>query len=240
MKWLTFGGKALSDFGISVDGSQAYLKPSKTFLKYEIPGRNGDIVLAQNRYDNIVIPYKCFVRTGFERKYSELIDYLNSFNDYQKLETSEEPSIYRKALFHSSVTPQTGSFNLSGEFTLNFDCMPQEFLKSGDDPIKIQTGTLVKLINPTYQPSKPMIAVTAQGSGSIMIGGTNVHVNTGAYNSLYIDCETMDCYTISGGVVINMNSAVDMPLDYLTLQPGANEIYVTDLSIEITPRWWRV
>jgi hypothetical protein len=37
-----------------------------------------------------------------------------------------------------------------------------------------------------------------------------------------------------------MNSAVDMPLDYLTLQPGANEIYVTDLSIEITPRWWRV
>ena len=83
MRWMTFGGKALSDFNVFWDGSQVFTKPPKTFEKYSIPGRNGDLVVSRNRYDNVIVPFNCFIRKDFERNFSDLMDYLNSFEGYQ-------------------------------------------------------------------------------------------------------------------------------------------------------------
>ena len=239
MRWMTFGGKALSDFNVYVDGSQVYKKPAKTFSKYSIPGRNGDIFMNTNRYENVTLSFKCFIRQNFGKNYSDLMDYLNSFDGYQKLETSEEPLVYRKALFHSSVNPNTGAFNHYGSFTLTFDCMPQQFLKTGDNPIYIAPNKTVKLTNPTYQKAKPFITVNAGENGSIAINEESILLDLN-FLPTYIDCELLDAWAIADGIVVNANQSVDISDNPIVLNPGVNEITTTNCSIAIMPRWWKI
>lgn len=241
MRWMTFGGKALSDFNVYVDGSQVYKKPAKTFSKYSILGRNGDIFMNTNRYENVTLSFKCFIRQNFGKNYSDLMDYLNSFDGYQKLETSEEPLVYRKALFHSSVNPNTGAFNHYGSFTLTFDCMPQQFLKSGDNQIAVEVGETIHLTNPTFQKANPFIKVlSSETHGYIYINEEQIYLNDLPFFPTYIDCELLDAWAVADGIIVNANEYVELSDNPITLNHGINEINTTDCSIEITPRWWKI
>lgn len=243
MRWMTFGGKALSDFNVFWDGSQVFTKPPKTFEKYSIPGRNGDLVVSRNRYDNIIVPFSCFIRKDFERNFSNLMDYLNSFEGYQRLETSTEPEIYREAVFHSAVVPETGSFNKSGKFTLEFDCKPQEFFKSGENGILVSAGTTKEIQNPTYQKAKPLLVVetSSASQSAISVNLETIVITALTQVPLYIDCETMDCYTINqDGTATNKNDRVTMPLNFIYLYPGINQISTDNLNVTVIPRWWKV
>lgn len=242
MRWMTFGGKALSDFETFWDGSQVFKKSSKNFKKYQIPGRNGDLVVSQNRFDNVTIPFNCFIRKDFEKNFSNLMDYLNSFDSYQRLETSTEPEIYREAVFHSPVSPETGFFNNSGKFTLEFDCKPQEFYKSGENEIFVEAGTTKAIQNPTYKKAKPLLVVTTASvsQSAISVNLETIVISEATPTPLYIDCETMDCYTIGqNGKAINRNDKVEMPLNFIYLYPGVNQISTDNLDLKVIPRWWR-
>ena len=143
MRTLVFAGKDLSEFNVVWDGSMVFEKPKKKVDSYTIPFRNGTWFRTQEAFENIKISFPCFIRTNFSKNYSDLVNFLNSFESYKKLETSTEPEIYRMAYFHSDVKPKTTAFNVGGQFSLVFDCMPQEFLKIGDDEITVQNQTPV-------------------------------------------------------------------------------------------------
>lgn len=240
MRWMTFGGKALSDFETFWDGSQVFKKPPKRFDKYTIPGRNGSLVVSQKSFDDVIIPFKCFIRKDFEKNFTNLMDYLNSFNDYQKLETSIESEIYREAIFHSAVVPETGVFNKFGTFVLEFDCMPQEFLKVGDEPISISNGSTIKLNNPTLQPARPLIYIKSMSDdGVLTINGQQISVFQSSYQ-IYIDCDTMHAYRITGSSVVSFDAVVTMPDTFVELAMGENTITCTGMDIDLFPRWWRL
>lgn len=240
MRWMTFGGKALSDFETFWDGSQVFKKPSKKYEKYTIPGRNGDIVVSQKSYENVIIPFNCFIRKDFEKNFTNLIDYLNSLEGYQKLETSIESEIYREAVFHAAVVPETGFFNKSGTFVLEFDCMPQEFLKVGDQPISISNGSTITLNNPTLKPSRPLIYIKSMSDdGVLSINGQEISVYQASYK-IHIDCDTMHAYRITGPAVVSMDGIVTMPDTFVELGIGENTITCTGMDIDFFPRWWRL
>lgn len=134
---LTYAGKSLSDFGVWWDNSQVFSKPAKLFDSYSIPNRNGALFASLNKYENIQIEYSCFIKEDFAKNYSELIDYLTSFDTYQELANSVEPNTYRMALFKADLTVETGQFLKDGMFTLVFDCKPQMFLKMGDNEVEL-------------------------------------------------------------------------------------------------------
>ena len=237
MERLTFGGKSFSDFNVFWDGSKVFVKPQKNYNTYDIPGRNGALTASRKYFGNVTVSFNCFIRQNFKKNFSQLMDFLNSFDGYQRLETTTESDVYRMALFHSSVDPSTGAFNHYGQFTLSFDCMPQEFLKSGEIPVEVPKYAEFILNNPTYQKAKPLIKVT--GTGSFSINGETATVYTND-TGVYIDCELMDCYEIQNGVVINRNPAVDVPEGFMPLTSGENIIKTQNVALEITPRWWRL
>lgn len=234
---LTFGGKSLSDFNTYWDGSKVFVKPVKQYNKYDVPGRNGSLTRSQKAFGNVTISFSCFIRRDFKKYYSQLVDYLNSLDGYQRLETTTEPDVFRMAVFHSAVTPTTGSWNHSGKFTIEFDCMPQQFLKSGEVPVEILPNKEFILKNPAYQSAKPMIKVT--GTGQFSVNGQTVIVSSNP-GTVYIDSELMDSYAIVSGAYVNMNPYVVVPEGYVLLRQGENVIATDSITVEITPRWFRI
>lgn len=141
MRTLTYAGVDFSEFKCWWDGSQVFRKPNKIINRYQIPYRNGDLIRSTEAFENVEISFNCFIKEDYEENYSNLVNYLNSFNSYQRLETSAEPSIYRMALLHAVIEPETGQFLKDGRFTITFDCMPQEWLKSGENEMSIDMQT---------------------------------------------------------------------------------------------------
>lgn len=109
---------------------------------------------------------------------------------------------------------------------------------TGDTEIEYGKGGYT-LFNPTLFDSRPLIELTGAGT----LGINNYILTITGSGKLYIDCDTMEAYTITGGIVTSANNRVSLnTTDYPVLRSGLNNIAVgTGISgVKITPRWWRV
>ena len=231
MENLTYNNVSFSTFNTFWDGSELFITPEKDVIFFEVPGKNGDLTISNNRFKNKSVPINCFIRENFKQNYSDLVNFLYSQEGYQRLETSKEPDIYMMAAFVSAIEPDTGAFLKYGNFTLNFNLKPQKWLKSGETGISISSSDTVN--NPTLFNALPLIEVT--GTGTITINDSILELAQNT-STVYIDCEIQDAYEGT----INRNSDLTITNGFPVLKPGNNNVVVEDCSINLIPRWWRV
>lgn len=168
---LTYAGKNLTDFSVWWDNSRIFNKPPKLYQSFDIPNRNGTLLSSLNKFENIQIEYDCFIKDNFKDNYNDLIDFLTSFNTYQRLENSEEPETYRMGVFRAEVSTETGQFLKDGRFTLVFDCKPQNFYKSGDELQEIAVSLQGNQWSDTSD-NIDGIDLTYTGNGYYILSGT--------------------------------------------------------------------
>jgi hypothetical protein len=109
-----------------------------------------------------------------------------------------------------------------------------------DGEITVEYG-IHPYYNPTQFDAKPLIKVT--GTGTLGIGKYILTITGTASQTLYIDCETMEIYTLEGTVPMGASSLVSINKnDFPVLEPGTNNISVGSgiTAVTITPRWWRI
>ena len=154
--YMTFAGKnLLTDMQTVVDFSTSFGNPERSYEYVEIMGKNGSLVIDNNRFNDLEIDFPAFILKDFIPNYRNLMAFLNSQKGYQRLETSYEPDHYRKALFLGTVQPEPTQFLKKGSFTLPFRVHPQRYLKSGDIPVSASsqsntyTGNPVEIDNPS-------------------------------------------------------------------------------------------
>lgn len=227
---MTFNGIELTDFNTVYDGSKIFGTPDKDIEFISVPGRNGDLSISHDRFNNITREVNCFIRRDFKQYYPALLNFLYSVKGYAKLELETEPGIFMMAQFVEATEPTTGSFNIAGEFTLRFNCKPQKFLKSGEIPISINSSSTI--INPSPMPSMPLIRCS--GTGSVTINDTTITLDTNTSITV-IDCDLQDAY--EGTINRNPNITVTNGFPKLV---DVNEISVSGMTIELIPRWWRL
>lgn len=230
MDVLTFNNQSLADFHTFWDGSQLFVTPEKDVTFFEVPGRNGELTISNNRYRAKEISVNCFIRENFTNNFAALVDYLYSQDGYCRFENSKEPDVYQMASFVNAIEPNTGAFLHYGDFTLVFKVYPQKWLKTGEIAIDV---TNLTLINPTHQSALPLIEVI--GTGSITI---NDSVLTLANNTstTYIDCEIQDCYEGT----LNRNGDLTVVNGFPVLT-DSNTISMSGFtSCKLYPRWWRL
>lgn len=231
MEVLTLNGKPLSDFNCYFDGSRSFGKAEKDVEFVEVPGRNGDISYFNNRYRNLEVVFPCFIRENFKESFRALMNYVSSFNDYIKIETSTERETYRMGQFVSLTEPTTGSWNKNGAFDLVFYCKPQKFLKTGDIAIPI-TGNRT-LRSPYYMEAKPLLNVYGTGTIGINDSVLVLSRNTG---NVWIDCEIQDAWQGS----INRNPNLTVTGGWPLLKYGDNVITISGCTFDLYPRWWQI
>lgn len=231
---IEFNGSDL--FGIVVEKAPNIIRPTRKVTKFSVPGRNGDIVMQQDAWENYEQTYDIW--TGEDQNYTaqqrfaEIASILNSSSGYCRLEDDFEPEIYRMAAFNGPMDAEN-ILNKYGRVTLSFDCRPERFLKSGEIPKTVTTGTT--LVNTTRFSSKPLIKVTGSGNGILTIQGQQLDI-TGMVDFLYIDCDAMDVYRLPSE---NRNSL--MTGVFPKLLPGNNVVTFTGFdSVEITTRLFTI
>lgn len=233
--YLIFNGYRSDEFGICISGHGTYNAPKRKCETINVPGRNGSLKIDGGAFENVQVTYECAIVRNFADNAAAMRSWLLSSSGYCRLEDTYHPDEFRMAQYSGGVdfTDFTQLLRAASAI-LTFDCKPQRFLKSGENPIY----NPIKIYNPTDFQAKPIIKFKiVDKSGSLTVGGCNIEfsdMNVG--DIIIIDAETMDAVGESGD---NVNNGVTVIGD-MVLQPQS---YATVLSsgisdLTITPRWW--
>ena len=232
MHYLTFAGRSTHDFGIWISGESTFSAPERNVESQEVAGRNGSLLFDKGNFKNMTVKYPAFIKEGMPNKIRDFLNFAGSQIGYQRLEDTYHPYEYRMGRFKPNMTiDSSGYMNRSGKFTLEFDCKPQRFLKSGEEITTLEADGVI--LNRTLQNAKPLLRVYGT-AGAIEIGAETIEISA-IDDYVDIDCEIMDAY--KGAVNCNGNISFT---DDIVLSPGDNNISLSGgiTKIEITPRWF--
>jgi phage-related protein len=208
----TFGGITSSDFGIYVSGEGLFNAPKRAAEVVSIPGRNGDLILDQGKFENIKVTYRVFNQekdlTDFRTKLANLRSALASQVGYQKLEDTFHPSEYRLAAFIEGVEIEPIKYNTASEFEITFECKPQRFLVSGETQISVTSGDTIT--NPTLFEAQPLLEI--EGYGNIDLNGYGIEIENVPVGDVILDgFNSALPYSVSfGDVYIKSGDAIDV------------------------------
>lgn len=231
MNFFVYDGKNSQDLGLLISGEKTYNSPSRDVTTVSIPGRSGDLIIDNGRYNNIEISYTVSFRKDIPEKTRALKAWLLSNAGYRRLEDTYQPEYFRLAAI-SNATAFEISINRYGTAELIFNCNPFLFSKGGEQTVSIPASG-GRIYNPEYFESQPIITVYGNGNGVLSVNNIN-------YNLSDID----GYVTINSDVGLvykgteNKNSTVNF-IEFPTLQVGENIIDWTGgiTKVEIIPRW---
>lgn len=231
MNFFVYDGKNSQDLGLLISGEKTYNSPSRDVTTVSIPGRSGDLIIDNRRYNNVEISYTVSFRKDVPEKTRALKAWLLSNAGYRRLEDTYQPEYFRLAAI-SNATAFEISINRYGTAELIFNCNPFLFSKDGEQTVSIPASG-GRIYNPEYFESQPIITVYGNGNGVLSVNNIN-------YNLSDID----GYVTINSDVGLvykgteNKNSTVNF-IEFPTLQVGENIIDWTGgiTKVEIIPRW---
>lgn len=218
---IRFGGVSSDSLNLEIERVPDYKKPERKYKKYDIPGRNGELILMQDAWKNVTQRYKIFSSgrvNSVPLDYEEIAAWLYQ-DGYQRLEDDFDPDHYRLAYF-------PGPFDIenivrrAGSAQIEFNCRPERFLISGEleqilTPDYTTPSRYIRLANPTSFPAKPLIRVVCEGADEdtecfiwLSTTSTSAWDNRQKFyiffrpelenTTFYIDTQSLDCYDESG------------------------------------------
>ena len=217
-KGFTFDGVDSKDYGVYISGDGVFNSPERSAEMVEIPGRNGDLVIDRGRFGNIEVTYPASIAADNEADFaagiSDLRNFLSSRVGYCRLEDEYNPAEYRLAVYRRGLEVTPAQLK-AGEFEIVFDCMPQRFLKSGEDPVPITNGGTIT--NPTLFPAPPLLQVW--GYGNFTVNGQPLEIISAPIGWQPVNYANMEAggkiTTYSGTLVIDFDDTIANPGDNL-------------------------
>lgn len=251
--YFEFDGNDSRDYGVYINGQGTYNAPERLYNVVSVPGRNGDLIISNNKYENIEVTYPAFISDTFSDNVASFRSMLLATSGYARLTDSYHTDEFRAAYYQGSFNVDARSRNDAGEFDITFICKPQRFLTSGETSTSITSGDTIT--NSTLFTALPTIFVA--GYGTLTVGDETIEI-TDSFDSIVIDSEIMDCYATSQNPTVNSaivgtavlgystyqdnaNGAVTFSSgDFPVLEPGDTTITYDDTitACIVTPRWW--
>lgn len=236
MSYFIFNGKSSSEFKIGIEQCRSYPSAARSVERQTIPGRAGELLRDTGTYANVIQPYEIYFNgkvDGMTAAASKIVQWLMSSRGYCRLEDSYEPDCYRMASY-AGPFDAANWMNLYGRATIEFDCMPQRWLKSGETPVSITSG---QTLQNDWQPALPLIQLTGTGDGELTVGGSTITI-AGVEGGLTIDSDTQDAYDGT----TNKNSIITVSGGFPVLAFGETIVAFSGgiTAVQITPRWWRL
>lgn len=245
--YLIIDGADSRDFGVYISGQGTFSAPARAYNMLTVPGRDGELIGPERRFQNIEVTYPAFIFSNFNSNIEAFRNFLLSRDGYVRIADSYHTDEFRLGVYRGPFTPDVVQTNDAGSFDIVFNCKPQRFLLSGEEittiPIVNQEYTIT---NPTQFPSRPLIEMAprpnseAISTGNIVIGDTTLTMtNIPADVGLIIDCEMMDVYGTDG---LNYNSHIALSgYDFPVFRPGTNGLTRYNVGVlSIKGRWFVV
>ena len=235
---LVIAGRSISDWGLKVSDANVFDSPVRSQEEIVVPGRNGTLIIDNGSWKNIDITYTCyFEKSNFAKSLADFQSYLGKLKGYQRIEDTIRLGEYRLANLSEMVSiKRDGAGYHSGVFDITFNCKPQRFLKSGEDPILFiaPTSSAMRLETPTftypesgYDIQRIIVSVASfPASGSVTITRTlsdSAGIRQDVEDSITVT--DYDAHTFSGPPTYDQWS--------LTVEAGASSDSLDDIAVEV-------
>lgn len=222
-------GWSARDHGVHFQKEIAFSEPTPNVENIKVAGRSGDVLIPDGSFNNVTGTVKCYC---LDKDVAFVVTAVNEWllkdTGYRRLETFVEPDYFRLARVKHGVNLEP-RMNHMNPFTLDFDCKPQKYLKSGEwEKVFTASG---KLFNPTPFPALPLITLHGSGSGSVTVGSYSI--STTNCNELVLDCEEQEAYretTNANGTITGTFPKLESESN-ISFSGGVT-------SVTIIPRWW--
>jgi phage-related protein len=232
--YFTFNGIRSIDKGLRIQTIPQMTGADRDVTFQSVPGRNGDLVLDNDRFTNYNQEYDCWAYPADGQSLFDLARdvqaWIQSPITYRKLIESRDPNYYREAVCVTNMALAPTLINF-GQAKVIFNCKPFRKLIDGDT-IKTLTsaGTLT---NPEQWEALPYIKITGSGDITLKINDQQIAL-TGVSDSIEIDSELQSCF--KNLVLQNSHYRSDF---WPVLNIGENQISWTGSvsKVEIKPRW---
>lgn len=230
-----WAGKSSDDVHVIVERYPGITLAARKLETQAVPGRNGDLLFAQNAYQNYVQRYAIYVsaeRRRLPHAMRLVAAWLCAPQGYQKLEDSYDVEAYRRAYFAGPLDVES-VLHRFGRADIEFSCQPQRFLRVGDEPVQAVNGQTLR--NPTPFVALPRITVTGTGAGALTVGDVTVTINSMPLGAVVFDSDAQDAYYGAS----NLNNTISAP-EFPALPAGESVVSWTGgiTGVEIIPRWW--
>lgn len=202
--YFTFGEYDSRDFGVYISGEGTYNAPARVYNAISVPGRNGDLLIDEGRYENISVKYPAFIAgDNFRENLAAFRSAMLSVKGYARLVDTYHPDEYRRAYFGDEITVKARNRNDAGKFDIIFTCDPRRFLISGETPVTYPPGITSKNLLPyPYDATSEDIGgihFEDNGDGSITISGKR----TGTASYTFRNLAPMSTLTVGERYALN-------------------------------------
>lgn len=244
LSWFSFNRQRSDSFGLHVERVPSQNRPARKYDRYNVPGRNGDIFVMQDAWENVEQTYEVWGGNGSINNATsvgyDLSGWLFSRNNdsgtgYEKLFDSYDPEHFRWAVF-------TGPFDFESVLTrrgrteVTFSCDPRKFLTaSAENPVLIGNFPY-SITNPTRYTSKPHFTIYGSGAATLSCSGKTITISD-IVDGMFLDCENMRAYDEYGA---NLNTLISG--EFPIIEPGEQSITKTGgiTGVDLVPMWWEL
>lgn len=233
--YLYFAGKNLDEFETFITNAGVYSTPERNYESIEIAGRSGNLIIENDKFDNVEHRYPMIILKDFNENYAALKSFLLSKKGYQRLADTFYPDEFYLASFKRFENiKQQFLHGTMGSCVLVFERKPQRYLVRGEDVYTFTTTGNHYILSPTPFNALPILRVW--GSGTLTINGKSIVINT-EQEYLTIDCELQEVLEYGGNLDITLSSG-----EFPSLHEGNNLIRVGSgiTKVQVTPRWWKL
>lgn len=231
--FFTFATMESRDWNVYISGTGIFNSPTRAYEPIAIPGRDGDILGAEKRLENIEVVYPCFIYQDFKTSLAGLRRELLYYQGYNRLFDTYNPDEFRMAYYAGGLEVEPTQNLGAGQFDIRFMCKPQRYLFSGLNEI-IVSSTTRTIMNPYFTYAKPELHL--YGKGTLTINDDVLTITTAASPYTVVDCELMIAYagTQDRNKYLKLSGN-----DFPVLKPGMNTVSYTGFSsARIIPRWF--
>lgn len=163
MHSFTFNGHSSDEFGIRIERFPDLNRSERKYKSASVAGRNGNIYQMQNAWEEVTVSYQIFAGEraagAAVTDFTEIVEWLNSADDYAVLTDTYDPAHYRLAVFVDDLEIES-EWHTFGKATVRFRCRPQRYLAQG-------TNLMAKMTAGTYSTNGGTVVVDANGKGTM-------------------------------------------------------------------------
>lgn len=235
LPYLYYKGINSLEFSLYIKSKGTYNTPVRDMDFISVPGRNGDLIQDNGRYNNVPIPYDLALVKKDNRQFNELVDSIKEWlaigGGYNVLWDSYNPRYFRYAAVEGAIDVAEELTNY-GEFSLSFNCKPYRYSFDGQKVITVPKAGL-QLYNPEKLTAAPYIKIYGNGNITLSVNAVTVTF-VGVSGYVEIDSEIMNVYKD----LTPLNNIM-MGDTFPTFAPGSNTISFAGnvTKAEIVPRW---
>ena len=146
--WFVFGSFDTRSLGVTVAPDDLEQAPAREFQVIPTPGRNGNILVDNQKYPNVERTYWVLIPANFATVYRQLREALLSVSGYARLTDAWNTDEFYEAYVSADLGTTVSRNRDMGKVLVTFSRKPQRFLLSGEEHMTFWTG-YTPITNPT-------------------------------------------------------------------------------------------